>query len=232
MGVRTVVFGKFAWQYLHGLCQWLDAHEHDRKLAIRVLSALVWIMPCIYCRRSAAVFITKDKLNPTKIGKKHGSDTFKEWAYRLHQQVNMKLFWQDVKNNKPRIWSHWLGYQPPLKKVKYVKALSKHWLSSVIQFFAYVVCDYPTEQDDDYSKRKRQIQLFLPNLGKLVGVPFGKLMDLSQMSVDERLRAVHQVYHRLVPKECCEEPEVFLDFCKAAIVGGCQKIDPKKVGCM
>jgi hypothetical protein len=173
----------------------------------------------------------EDLLNPKKVGLAGGANNFRQWAYKLHEKVNMKLFWQDVVKNRPRLWSYWLGYQPPLARVKYAKVDSKEWYVALFNFLAYIVCDFPKKSDADYPKRRAQIVGFLPSLGRLVGHKFKKLI-ISEKSLDMRLTAVHTLFHDTLPNDCIEDCQSFIDLCKSAIVGGCQKINPEKVGCV
>lgn len=230
MGCKTKVWGPWAWQYLHGLCKWLDTHLHDHALAIRVLVALVWIMPCIYCRRSASEFIKTPVLNPKLVGKPGGSPTFRSWAYNLHERVNKKLFLQDVE--KDADLTYWINHKTTLSHVKYMPAPSKKWMLALLQFYSYVLCDYPAK---DEVRRKSEIHHFLKNVGKLL--EFAPLLaavsntKFSSITLDRRLHYAYTIMCQVLPKECECGEKSFGDQCKTAIVGGCKKIDPAKVGC-
>lgn len=236
MGCATRIWGPFAWAFIHGLAMWLDKHKHDRKLAADVLGSFRYTMPCIYCRKSATGFMEDALLNPKLIGHKSGSKTYREWAYRMHERVNKKLFFQDAKSNPERLWSKWLGYQPKLSEVHYVSPARKVWLHLLMQYYAYVVCDYPNQ---DEPERLSAIQNMLMNIALLVQNvklqstinDFG-LLPIG-VDVNARLEYVHTLYKQMLPKFCCDDQNAFLVFCKSAIVGGCDgnKVDPTKVGC-
>ena len=233
MGCKTKVWGPWAWQYLHGLCKWLDTHAHDRALAIRVLSALVWIMPCIYCRRSASEFIKTPMLNPKLVGKPSGSPTYRTWAYNLHERVNKKLFLQDVEKSVDL--TYWYNHKTTLSHVKYISVPSPKWLLALLQFYSYVLCDYPEESTKDDMRRKTEINRFLKNIGKLLD--FQPLLaavsntQFSSITLDRRLHYAYTIMCQVVPKECECGEKSFGEQCKMAIVGGCKKIDPAKAGC-
>ena len=137
MGVKTYYWGPQAWVYIHTSAKVLDqVNNHE-------MSAMFWfsipsILPCVFCRKSAKNFISDLYLKTT---------SNRRMAYCLHQEVNLKLFKQeliatyedDVELGK--VMKKWSGYQPTFNQVKYENENTSSFVNSLTTFLYYVVCD-------------------------------------------------------------------------------------------
>ena len=238
MGISTKTWGPHAWVVYHGLCRALTLQKRSdlKHMAARVLARFQQQAPCIYCRRSMAKFLKMKGTNISRLGKTGGPETY-EWAYLMHQRVNWKLFWQDVKTmERDRFWKKWWCYQPAQQNVQYYLPNTPQWWYSFFTFAYYAMCDYEP-------KREMHLRKLLPEMGELLevmGYPGGVQLNLvlqdlvlDTSSLESRIEYVYSAHRAMKPMfDTCDlsTAEDVTELCKHAIVG-CGMTDKTKVGC-
>lgn len=161
MGVKTKVFGKFAWLMFEGVGRFYDEYmqaETDlRRRAemtdmIREFFCLVgFVLPCVYCRISYREFINTELSIAHMLSLKHGG---KQLVYRLHARVTRKLWDQDrEKHASDPEQLHTLNRQWQAYNISYEQALrerfpavsSLRFWNATMVFLALIMCDYRLE---------------------------------------------------------------------------------------
>jgi hypothetical protein len=245
MGVKTKAWGPHAWNVIHGLCKAVDNYILTRGQKVllirkmrRLLTNLTMILPCVYCRRSYHQFTNKEL--DTKISSKNTKQGFSEWAYRIHQKVNWKLFWQQVGVDPSSIWNVWYGYQPSITQVTYLLPSSSEWWFSLHTFCCYVMCDYPDVHDVE--SRRLPIHGFLSEIAsvlKILNDPNGTIMihslDITEIPIDfdanrlARIKYLEQIWQNMGLTNAVQSESMDM-LCQYAVIG-CNPRDSTKVGC-
>ena len=243
MGVRTKAWGPHTWKFLHGFClvvdQYLEEHPDDtktRNLVVDCLNSLKYVVPCVYCRQSLTKFVRR---GATRLPNLRKGGSFAFWAYKIHECVNRKLFWQQVKMNPDKIWI-FEDYQPDFDQVEYTTPDSGKWWFSFFTFCYYVMCDFPKPAE---KRRFKEISLFLPRVAKIlrsVGHPNGRhfctLLNKSGLTprsrLTDRIKFIHTVHSNMKLKNgtSIPSPTDIEKVCSYAIVG-CDPSDTNRVGC-
>lgn len=170
MGVRTKVFGPFAWLVFEGVARFFDEfmeHETDEVAKEDMLCFMKefifligFVLPCIYCRISYQGFTDPD--NPdNKDTDLHHMLMLKQGAqrlvYNLHCRVSRKLRDQereqcqekeDRKAMKEcnRKWKeHHISFRQALQ-TKFPSASSKRFWNAMVVFLALVMCDFRPDE--------------------------------------------------------------------------------------
>lgn len=203
-----------------------------------VLQAFKFIVPCVYCRVSYTTFISTGVTNLNEFPRV----SMCQWIYWMHENVNRKLFWQQVRQDVTQIWK-WNGYQPQLQDVQYTLPSSSQWWFHTFTFAYYVMCDYPKESDPDYEERAEAIQQFFPRVAYILQQlkePSGSVLRtslrLSQSKAEfdtlpQRIAFVRQVENwSRTTNHVLLLPDDILRVCQQAIVG-CDPKDKNKTGC-
>lgn len=139
MGVRTVVWGRYGWMVLDGLCHALDTRagttlanaentSYIRQHAIVFLRSLAYAWPCVHCRISYGRFVeaaTAPNTDTVLSAERIGTMRFSVWVWAVHNAVNRKL-------GKPLMaWKDKPEPQPRFESPAWVSALL--WLASYVQ---------------------------------------------------------------------------------------------------
>jgi hypothetical protein len=170
MGVKTYYWGKPGWAFIHICAYLLDVSksQHETVFWFCITKAL----PCVYCRKSAGIFLESIYSKPIDN---------KRFAYLLHQEVNLKLFTQELMASEydaiSLIINRWSSYQPKISSVVYLQPNSTSCYTSVIKFFYAILCDY------DIDRHEYIIQVFVVTTDIFKGTLLG----------DSLTRAFHEV---------------------------------------
>jgi hypothetical protein len=116
MGVRTKVFGPFAWRFLHSLARFLDAHGIDYH---PYFAPLGFVLPCVYCRSSYPAFYQAERTQRTATA----------FVYQVHNRVNAKLSAQGER----------VAAAPSFEE--FARGSAEIDLKSTERFFYYCCCD-------------------------------------------------------------------------------------------
>jgi hypothetical protein len=158
MGVKTKVFGRFAWLTLEGIGRFYDEYmrqQHTKKeildmqTMIKEFFCLIgFVLPCVYCRISYREFTTdfihiEDYLDMPDGGKK--------FVYLLHNRVTKKLEDQELEQFKhdpeklKEVHQKWKEYKITYEEAlqtKFPATTSYRFWNAVIVFFSLIMCDY------------------------------------------------------------------------------------------
>ena len=129
MGVKTLYWGPHAWIMLHSIAPYLGSN------AVQFWIMLSETVPCVHCRASLKQFINQLYATTT-------DQT--DLAYQIHEQVNLKLFHQDVcaadtDSAIEAVLEKWAGYQPSAPVAEPIK--SEAFVHALFFFLSYMVCD-------------------------------------------------------------------------------------------
>lgn len=163
MGIKTTAFGPPTWIVLEGLAEMYDkcmTLEMPDKILLKkhireFFYLFGFVLPCIYCRISYQMFtnpetcdadVSIDRMLLLK-------DGAKRLVYNLHNCVNKKLRQQELEKvwrstDKKQIEKRWDTYIPTYEeavKKRFVSIKTKQFWIAMIQFMAYVMCDYRAE---------------------------------------------------------------------------------------
>lgn len=230
MGVFTLTWGPHGHTVLHGLCDAFDkwGNKLRRTDILGNLGAYKYIYPCVYCRKSVTKFLTLPETNP------ENQCSWLYWSYKIHECVNKKLFWQDVKKNPRKAIQKWLGYQPDFKDIKVISVKDDEWWYSLFFFTYYAYCDFSID-------RGEYLRTYLHNLADiLAGMELRRGFELRatlkvtplpedfNRSMKSRIEWVQQVQRGMG----FQAPDVdsLYNVCKTSVVG-CDPNDKSKVGC-
>lgn len=247
MGVKTKAWGPHAWVFYHGLCQALDqyvaawgvkASQQVIALAIETIGKAYLRAPCIYCRRSMKTFLSTPATDLNLLYHPNGPKSFAQWAYRMHECVNRKLFWQQVKTDPASIWTYWLGYQPLFAEVHYTQPAEPLWWHSLFTFAYYSVCDYDDERSAALTTFLPETAHLLREMGYHTGEQLHHALQQVQRPADfgsnrgSRIDYIQHVQRAMHLQGGVSVPRsVWIDqVCQHAIVG-CNPLDTTKVGC-
>ena len=166
MGVRTKVFGRYAWLLLEGVANFFDEYiteETDPLCLANMKSYLTefyfllgFVLPCIYCRISYQEFT--DPEHPHENTDLYKMLTLKDGAkrfvYNLHGRVNNKLFHQELaevvhdKEQTIRVHEKWdkhnISFETALR-TRFPRVDSECFWHSMIVFMALAMCDFRAE---------------------------------------------------------------------------------------
>jgi hypothetical protein len=168
MGVKTKIFGKFAWLVFEGLGRFYDEYMSQetnselqqimRDFFKEFFFLVGFILPCIYCRISYREFT--DPSHPsnskTDIYKMLSTpDGGKQLVYYLHQRVNQKLrdqereqFAEDrekLREINAKWEKHMISYETALQ-TRFPAVTSLRFWYALIVFLALVFCDFRAEE--------------------------------------------------------------------------------------
>lgn len=249
MGSKTLFWGPHCWKTLHALCALVERNRHEipglAQAMVRWLRTLPWVLPCVYCRRSAAKFF---RLPRTRLSKKRTN--FIRWAYYLHERVNMKLFWQDVKTSGAlSAVQKWFAYQPLIHEFEAQARqdapddfTTNLWTHFFI-FAGYVLTDWPyhsSREFGDEEERLDALYTFWHGLGDLLEILGSRYATVyaqaltshgvpdEHMSLRDRMLWWERV-QRVMGLRVARAHD-WLPVCRAAMVG-CDPDDTSKVGC-
>lgn len=161
MGVKTKVFGKFAWLLLEGVGRFYDdymARETEPLKRVEMMDMVReffflvgFVLPCVYCRISYREFINTDiNIHQMLILKDGG----KQLVYRLHNRVSKKLWDQERAANAhdevqlQALNEQWFRYCIPYEqalKERFPLTTSHRFWNATLVFLALSLCDYRTE---------------------------------------------------------------------------------------
>lgn len=160
MGVKTKVFGRFAWLMFEGIGRYYDEYmlhatkEDQMKMMdyMREFFALIgFVLPCVYCRISYRQFVNSDIHVPKFLMQKDGG---KKLVYALHNRVTKKLWDQDreaAENDRQKLqevnekWRKYsISYEEALK-TRFPSIQSHRFWNATIVFLALIMCDYREE---------------------------------------------------------------------------------------
>jgi hypothetical protein len=168
MGVKTKVFGKFAWLVFEGIGRFYDEYmlketnqqlRQDMRDFMRECFFLIgFILPCIYCRVSYREFT--DPAHPanqkTDIYKMLSlKDGAKQLVYHLHNRVNQKLRdqereqYEEDREKLKEINEKWKNYAISYEdaiKTRFPAVTSLRFWNALIVFLALVLCDFRPEE--------------------------------------------------------------------------------------
>ena len=185
MGVKTKVFGKFAWLVFEGIGRFYDeymnTHQQNELLRLEMMDfakeffmLVGFVLPCVYCRISYRSFIDpecdKSVVNSVSVDQmliiKDGG---KKLVFKLHNRVTQKLWDQEREefaNNPEKLeeinakWKLYsISYEQALKE-RYPAFDSIRFWNALIVFLGLIMCDY-REEDACHIYR------FFWSLGKL-----------------------------------------------------------------
>lgn len=166
MGVKTSVWGKYAWivlesiaslydQYMLDDTKTSDQRTHMKDLMTQFMFLIGEVVPCVYCRISYQLFTNPMDPKNKGVNIKHMLSVPKNGAkkliYNIHNQVNYKLQGQERKKYKhnPKklraINVKWSKYIPTFEKAlqtRYVSTSSKRFWYALICFLALIMCDF------------------------------------------------------------------------------------------
>jgi hypothetical protein len=161
MGVKTKVFGKYAWLMFEGFGRIYDEYmaiETDVRLRQEMASMtkelfflIGFILPCVYCRISYRGFISTEINIDEMLLLKNGG---KKLVYRLHNRVTKKLWDQDLEKyagndeKLQEIHEKWTKYSITYEealRTKYPAFDSYRFWNATIVFLALIMCDYREE---------------------------------------------------------------------------------------
>lgn len=162
MGVKTKVFGKYAWLVLEGVAKFYDEYmvseaTKKEKLEMQTLFKeffflLAFVLPCVYCRISYREFTSTEIKIEHYLNKPDGG---KKFVYDLHCRVTKKLWDQEREDHKndPKAlskinikWNAYnISYETALRE-KYPSTESYRFWNAVIIFLALIMCDYRDEE--------------------------------------------------------------------------------------
>jgi hypothetical protein len=142
MGVITKKWGPLAWTYIHNMSNVLD--NLYKKKQYRFWYNIIQCLPCIFCRQSAFLFL-QQKFKSVKSNK--------EFAYLLHENVNMKLMYQELQNitesELHNFVVKWSTYQPSFENIKYIQLDNIVFIESFIYLSYFIICDYTEKRGND-----------------------------------------------------------------------------------
>jgi hypothetical protein len=91
-GILTKIFGPPLWEALHCITFGypLEPTDEQKREYKSHFTTLQYVLPCIFCRRSYAEYISTE---PTKLTDEvmTNRETLTKWLYLLHERVNSKL---------------------------------------------------------------------------------------------------------------------------------------------
>lgn len=171
MGVKTKVFGKFAWIVFEGIARLYDETmtQATQTLSARdkcILKNLMtefyyligFVLPCVYCRISYREFTNPLFPSPTtdleKCFMQNQPDGMQHLIWCLHNKVNEKLenqeldkadTSQEVKQIKAKWKKHNISFETA-KEIRFPSASSQRFWYALIVFLALVMCDYRKEE--------------------------------------------------------------------------------------
>jgi len=217
MGVRTYYWGPQAWIFIHTCSEYLDRLKNPR------ITALFWFIlprtiPCIHCRTSCKSFI---QMMATSCM------TQTRFSYLLHQEVNLKLFEQDIHSETDTLTvvQKWVGHQPQYSKMHTFAADSNVFRKAMIDFFYYVVCDY------ELSRHTQINELFMLTATVLKGTTTGDTLYKTlqrvgplkkSITLQERIQYIYDINSILSESHGDAAPLSPIsrrDVCEHAIVG-------------
>jgi hypothetical protein len=249
MGVKTRVFGKYAWLFLQGMARMYDDALDNPELDHRSLTLLMqevmflmgFVLPCVYCRISYREFT--DPAHPCNakcdinnmLGTKNGA---KQLVYHLQKRVGYKLRDQERdkaegdKGKLGEINSKWKEYDISFHqalKSRFPDANGERFWRACISFLALVMCDW-RPADVKYIHRYFEV------IGRLFSLchhrPFASLYQEwfesskalweTSMNLDTRLDMVWSLQCRIFRAQHWEvgcTRKQFGDRCRHAIVG-------------
>lgn len=168
MGVKTKVFGKFAWLLFEGVGRFYDEYmqrETDpwrrtemMDLVREFFFLIGFVLPCVYCRISYREFINTDVNVHQMLALKDGG---KQLVYRLHGRVTKKLWDQEREqfaadeHKLHEINRKWQAYCIPYAQAlqeRFPSADSLRFWNAALVFLALVMCDF-REEDACYIYR-------------------------------------------------------------------------------
>jgi len=168
MGVKTKVFGKYAWLFLEGMARFHDeymATETDMKLRLdmrdffREFFFLVGqVLPCVYCRISYREFTSPD--HPANkycniLSMLSEKDGAKKFVYHLHTRVSVKLRDQEretyaddpakLKEINEKWFKYMISYETAIQTRFFPICSIRFWNAAII-FLALTVCDWRPDE--------------------------------------------------------------------------------------
>jgi hypothetical protein len=195
MGVRTKVFGRFAWLTLEGIGGLYDEYmalpdltKTERlemmDLAKQFFLLVRFILPCIYCRHSYCEFVMSAVDVDRMLVIDNGG---KQMVFLLHSRVTKKLWDQEREKAKDspkeleavnKRWKEYaISYDRALAE-RFPRADSLRFWNAAIVFLALSMCDYRREDAcqiyrfyTTFSKIMETVASTLPNMA-LVATAF------------------------------------------------------------
>ncbi len=166
MGVKTSVWGRYAWLVLEGVASTYDdfymRFRFERPEEMRQLKELTttffflvgFVVPCIYCRISYRSFTEPSTSEPgldIRMHLEHGKARL--LVYNLHNRVSRKLRGQELEKAqgaqaKAEVRKRWAEKSITFKqalKTKFPSMNSERFWNAAVVFLALVMCDYRPE---------------------------------------------------------------------------------------
>lgn len=182
--MNTLAFGNPAWTFLHAF-PYTYPHEildhSDTSDVVEFVDILTKILPCIYCRKSAAGFVKDVDIQHTLfITLPDGTKLVTRFTifgvfFRFHNLVDQKL-----------------GY-PIVEDITIARKLNlisnEELIKNLISFLMFVILNYPENDPDENIKYqyKRLFRVSLPRILKYVLPAWRKLQFPSQVFENRKL---------------------------------------------
>jgi len=143
MGAKTKLWGPHAWVFLEGLSKLADEFPELMDLFVEIALLLPVVIPCIYCRKSAAGFTASGgDADPYRfISQPKGAQRF---VHRLHNRVNEKLRDQEPDLQKRAEW-HIPTFEEVLAEGRFKAVSHPQWITHFMAFVTYIWCDWREE---------------------------------------------------------------------------------------
>ncbi len=164
MGVKTRIWGPYAWTVFETIAVVVDyvlkysrskkIKQKAKKLFLKFVVLIGYILPCIHCRRSFKKFtnVKKPKVDIERFMTLQ--DGAKQIIYALHNRVNLKLKTQEIekyKHDKRKLkdvllkWdNHYITFEDALR-LRFKSADHKHFWHSLVAFEGLIMCDFRSE---------------------------------------------------------------------------------------
>lgn len=168
MGVKTKIFGPYAWLFFEGMARFYDEYiaiEQDATLLLdmrdffREFFFLIGqCLPCVYCRISYREFTYPDQ--PANkycniLSMLSDKDGAKKLVYHLHNRVNVKLRDQErelyiedpdkLKEINEKWFRHMISYNTAVSQ-RFLQVCSLRFWNATIIFLALTVCDWRPDE--------------------------------------------------------------------------------------
>lgn len=179
MGVKTKVFGRYAWLVFEGMGKLYDDYmaqttdpvlkSNMQNYMAEFMFSIGTVLPCVYCRRSYQTFTHPDHPEIDIYRFLSQANGGKRLIWTLHNRVNTKLRNQELRKATTRqeqnqVREKWRKYMISYEVAvlhRYPAVTSKRFWYAVVAFLALIMCDYRAE----YGCR---IQRFFVLMGKIL----------------------------------------------------------------
>lgn len=186
MGVKTSVWGPYAWMVLEGLSKIANSSRECLNEYINILLLIPTILPCIHCRRSTFIFLTTGDTCINKLN----CISATTHIYLLHEAVNHKLGKSSI------------SYNDANHKMNNGVEDSEFW-DALVRFLSFILCDFR----EDINNEILEFLMCIQRLLSFYGADLSAISEIrnscnkymAHWKTDKRLRcvAVHEIVNKL-----------------------------------